>query len=78
MDKFFPIVMQDETGADAADAVDPTGDEPYVPGDIYDTLDNDVFNIIIVFFGAGFGTVVAGLEFLTWTYFKEFVYYLGF
>jgi hypothetical protein len=64
------------TDADMADVVAPTGDEPYVPGDIYTTLNNDVFNIIIVFFGAGFGTVIAGLEFLAWTYFKELIYYL--
>ena len=63
VDSIMPIVWQ--AAEDGTDGTLPA-EEGYVPGDIYDTLNNDVFNVVIVFIGALIGTGVAGLTFYVW------------
>ena len=61
-----------------AEAATDVGGDEYVPGDFYKFIDDDIFNILNVFFGAAGGLSIAGIVLGLWYYFKAFEKYLGY
>ena len=53
-------------------------DDEYVAGDLYKFLDDDIFNIVNVFFGASGGLLIGGVVLGIWYYFKIFEKALGY
>ena len=63
---------------EAAEANIEGGEDEYVPGDYYKFLDDDIFNIVNVFFGAAGGLSIAGAVLGIWYYAKIFAKTLGY
>ena len=61
-----------------AETTTDVGGDEYVPGDFYNLIDDDIFNILNIFFGAAGGLLIAGIVLGLWYYFKAFAKTLGY